>query len=94
MYPTCAIVREFAPWWIEWYVIPRVAVPIDPEAEYRVVTNSFLASGGGGFKHVVAGLHAQRIRVRYDQLPAREQIARYQHLRGYGGAEQDHGAHH
>jgi Spy/CpxP family protein refolding chaperone len=27
-------------------------------------------------------------------LLAREQIARYQHLRGYGGAEQDHGAHH
>lgn len=48
---------------------------IDPAATYQIVTNSFLASGGGGFTHVVNKLPAGRVQIRYDQLPAREQIA-------------------
>ena len=31
--------------------------------------------GGGGFAHVIAALAPERIWIRYDQLPAREQIA-------------------
>ncbi len=54
--------------------------PIDPEATYTVVTNSYLASGGSGFDRVVSKLPRGAIQIEGDLLL--DVLVRY--LRGLG----------
>lgn len=56
--------------------------PIDPKGRYRVVTNDFLAGGGGGWDKVLARLAPGSVRVR-DDLPLQRE-ALVQWLRGRG----------
>lgn len=35
-----ALVRAFAPWWIEWYLAPKVAVPVGTPAEARAAVDA------------------------------------------------------
>ena len=49
--------------------------PIDPARTYRVITNSFLASGGDGWRAVVEQLPKGSVRIMDHLLPIREQVA-------------------
>lgn len=49
--------------------------PIDPAARYRLVTNSFLARGGDGWRPVLGRLPEGAVRVLADALPVRDQVA-------------------
>jgi imidazolonepropionase-like amidohydrolase len=48
-----AVVREFAPWWIEWYVVPRVAVSIDSEAAAEKAVDEVARNGADAVKIVI-----------------------------------------
>ena len=48
--------------------------PIDPDRTYRLLTNSFLASGGDGWRAVVESLTEGSVHVLDHLLPIREQI--------------------
>ena len=48
---------------------------LDPTRTYRIVTNSFLARGGDGLRSVLQRVPAERIRVKTDALPVRDEIA-------------------
>mgnify|MGYP003918260547 CR=1 FL=1 len=47
---------------------------IDPERIYRVVTNSFLASGGDSWRRVIGTLAKGSVRILEHLLPIREQV--------------------
>ncbi|MGM0575193.1 MAG: bifunctional metallophosphatase/5'-nucleotidase [Myxococcota bacterium] len=49
--------------------------PIDPDATYRIITNSFLATGGDDLRPILADVHPTRIRMLDDGLPLRDEIA-------------------
>lgn len=48
-----SIVKEFAPWWIEWYILPRVGVVIDSAAAGEAVVDEIAARGADAVKIVV-----------------------------------------
>ena len=48
--------------------------PINPERTYRLVTNSFLASGGDGWRGIVSKLPEGSVKVLDHLLPIREQV--------------------
>ncbi|MGB0590146.1 MAG: bifunctional metallophosphatase/5'-nucleotidase [Myxococcota bacterium] len=48
--------------------------PIDPERTYRLLTNSFLASGGDGWRGVINSLPPKSVHILDHLLPIREQI--------------------
>ncbi len=50
---------------------------IAPDKEYRIITNSFMASGGDGLRATLKKVNADRINLLYDKLPIREQLAKY-----------------
>lgn len=50
---------------------------IDPDATYRVVTNSFLARGGDSLRPVLSRIHPDRIQVPVDGLSDRDTVASY-----------------
>jgi 5'-nucleotidase len=50
---------------------------IDPDATYRVVTNSFLARGGDSLRPVLSHIHPDRIQVPVDGLSDRDTVASY-----------------
>jgi hypothetical protein len=60
---------------------------ITPESLREVVAGAEMLKGRLRVIHLAAHLETTA-------LMDREQISRYQHLRGYEGAAQDHGAHH
>ncbi len=51
--------------------------PVDPQGTYKVVTSSFLASGGDGLKTLLKRIPAGRIQVLYGRLSLRDLIAAY-----------------
>ena len=57
------------------YVRTADGAELDPERTYRVVTNSFLARGGDGFRGALADLAPERVRVLTGALPVRDVIA-------------------
>ena len=48
--------------------------PIDPDRTYRMITNSFLASGGDGWRGVIKSLSSESVHILDHLLPIREQI--------------------
>ena len=50
---------------------------IAPDKEYRIITNSFMASGGDGLRATLKKVSSDRIKLLYDTLPVREQLAKY-----------------
>ena len=48
-----------------------------PDKEYRVITNNFMASGGDGLRETLKKVEPSRIKLLYDQLPIREQLAKF-----------------
>ena len=50
---------------------------IVPDAEYRILTNSFMASGGDGLRTTLAKAEPSRIKPLYDELPIRELLAKF-----------------
>lgn len=48
-----AIVKEFAPWWIEWYIVPRVAVAVDSEAAAEAAVDEIAANQPNAIKIVI-----------------------------------------
>jgi len=60
------------------------------------VTNESLHQGVAAAEDLKARLRVIHLAAHLETtaLMDRDQIARYQHMRGYGGGEQDHGAHH
>jgi len=48
-----ALVREFAPWFIEWYIAPRVAVAVDSEAAAEAAVDEIAANGADAIKIVI-----------------------------------------
>lgn len=53
--------------------------PVEPERVYRLVSNSFIASGGDGMAAILARLPEGSVKILYEQLPVREQVVA--HLR-------------
>ena len=48
-----ALVEEFAPWWIEWYILPRVAVAVDDAAAATEAVDDLAARGADVVKIVI-----------------------------------------
>lgn len=48
-----ALVEAFAPWWIRWYLVPRVAVALDSKAKVEEVVDRLAADGADVIKIIV-----------------------------------------
>ncbi len=57
------------------YVRTADGAELDPERTYKVVTNSFLARGGDGFRSALRDVAPERVRVLTGELPVRDVIA-------------------
>jgi imidazolonepropionase-like amidohydrolase len=74
-----ALVREFAPWWIGWYLAPRVAVAVDSEEEAKAAIDR------------LAEHHPDAVKIVIDEIPLgaprmRPEVARaiVERARGHG----------
>jgi imidazolonepropionase-like amidohydrolase len=59
-----ALVREFAPWWIGWYLAPRVAVALDSPADAAEAVDALAAQGPDAVKIVIDAIPLEAPRLR------------------------------
>jgi len=76
-----AMVRELAPWWIAWYLAPRVAVTLASEAEARAAADAVAARGADFVKVVVDRIPLEAPRLERNIVAALVEQARTHGLR-------------
>jgi len=76
-----AVLRELAPWWIRWYLIPHYTRQVDTPEEARKAAIEIAELGADVMKLVVDRVPAEAPRIRNDVLAAAVEAARSRKLR-------------
>ncbi len=76
-----AMVRELLPWWIRWYLLPRMAHQVPDEAGARAAVGELAASGVDFLKVIVDRLPETAPRIETPVLRAAVDEARRRNLR-------------
>ncbi len=76
-----ALVRELLPWWIRWYLLPRIAHQVSDAAGARAAVDELAASGVDFVKVIVDRLPETAPRIETPALRAAVDEARRRHLR-------------
>jgi imidazolonepropionase-like amidohydrolase len=76
-----AVLRQLAPWWIRWYLIPRIAVPVDSPAEARAAVDRIADMGADVVKFSVDRVPDDGPRIRREVLEAGVDQARRRGVR-------------